>query len=144
MEIGRFNFPDDHYYDQQHSWGRLEGNILTQGMTDLGQKIAKEIVFVGFPRVGRQIRQGESYVSIESGKWVGHIMALVSGKVTAVNENLEEDASPINLSPYQAGWLTKIAIADSTELQNLMRVNSAEYLAFLEREQEKYAKLLGR
>jgi glycine cleavage system H protein len=143
MELSQLNFPDNLYYDRQHSWGRLEGNILIQGMTDFGQKIAKEIVFVGFPRLGRQVRQDESYISIESGKWVGHILAMVSGRVTAVNEDLEEDASPINFSPYEDGWLTRIEILNPDELQGLMQAGSAEYRAFLDQEQQKFANLLA-
>ena len=145
MEWSGFNFPDDLYYDDRHTWGLVEGNILTQGMTDFGQKIAKEIIFVGFPRIGRAVQQGDSYVSIESGKWVGRIPAMASGKVVAVNEDLEEDASPINFSPYKDGWLARIEIVGeaAAQLPGLMRADSAEYLAFLEQEKEKYASLLG-
>jgi glycine cleavage system H protein len=143
MEWNGFTFPDDLYYDEKHTWGRVEGDYIVQGMTDFGQKIAKEIIFVGFPRLGRQLKQGDSYVSVESGKWVGHILAPVSGKVTEVNEDLEIDASPINYSPYQEGWLTRIAIANPAELDHLMRAGSAEYEAFLAQEREKYASLLG-
>ncbi len=142
MNIAGFEFPDDLYYDKQHGWARVEGNVVVQGMTDFGQKIAQEIVFVEIPRVGREVQQGQTLMSLESGKWVGRIPAMVSGKVVEVNEELEWEPNLINESPFDEGWLVKIEMTDPAELENLMRADSPEFKAFIEEETEKYKDLL--
>ena len=142
MNIAGFEFPDDLYYDKQHGWARVEGNIVVQGMTDFGQKIAQEIVFVEIPRVGREVQQGQTMMSLESGKWVGRIPAMVSGKVVEVNEELEWEPNLINESPFDEGWLVKIEMIDPAELENLMRADSPEFQAFIEAEAVKYKEIL--
>jgi glycine cleavage system H protein len=143
MNIAGFEFPDDLYYDKQHGWARVEGDVVVQGMTDFGQKIAQEIVFVEAPRVGREVQQGQTFMSLESGKWVGRIPAMVSGKIAEVNEELEWEPNLINESPFDEGWLVKIEMADPAELDNLMRADSPEFQAFIEEEAEKYKEILG-
>lgn len=143
MKIAGIEFPDDLYYDKQHGWARVEGNLVTQGMTDFGQKIAQQIVFVEIPRAGREVRQGQTFMSMESGKWVGRIPAMVSGKIVEINEELEWEPNLINESPFDQGWLVKIEMADPSELDNLLRADSPEFKAFIEEEAEKYKELLG-
>ncbi|HEY76736.1 MAG TPA: glycine cleavage system protein H [Thermoflexia bacterium] len=143
MNIAGFEFPDDLYYDRRHGWARVEGKIVVQGMTDFGQRIAQEIVYVEVPRVGREVQQGQTLMSLESGKWVGRVPAMVSGKIVEVNEELEWEPSLINQSPFDKGWLVKIEMIDPTELKNLMRVDSPEFQAFIEEEVEKYREVLG-
>ncbi|HIE37524.1 MAG TPA: glycine cleavage system protein H [Anaerolineales bacterium] len=143
MNIAGIEFPDDLYYDRQHGWARVEGSVVVQGMTDFGQKIAQEIVFVEAPRVGREVQQGQTFMSMESGKWVGRVPAMVSGKIAEVNEELEWEPNLINESPFDEGWLVKIEMTDPAELGNLMRADSPEFKAFIEEEAEKYKELLG-
>ncbi len=143
MKISGIEFPDDLYYDRQHGWARVEGGVVVQGMTDFGQKIAKEIVFVESPSVGRAVTQGQTFMSMESGKWVGRVQAMVSGKITEVNGELEFDPTLINQSPFGDGWLVKIQMADAGELNNLLRANSPDFQAFIEGEAEKFRELLG-
>lgn len=143
MQIAGFEFPDDLYYDKQHNWARVEGNTIVQGLTDFGQRIAKEIVYVEIPPVGKAVTQGQTFMSMESGKWVGRVPALVSGKIVAVNEELEFEPSLINQSPFDQGWLVKIEMSNPAELNNLFRVDSPEFRAFIEAEAAKYKDLLG-
>ncbi len=143
MQIAGIEFPDDLYYDKQHNWARVEGNTVVQGMTDFGQRIAKEIVYVEIPPVGKAVTQGQTFMSMESGKWVGRIPALVSGKIIAVNEELEFEPSLINQSPFDQGWLVKIEMSNPAELDNLMRVDSPDFQAFIQEEAAKYKELLG-
>lgn len=143
MQIAGFEFPDDLYYDKQHNWARVEGNILVQGLTDFGQRIAKEIVYVEIPPVGKTVTQGQTFMSMESGKWVGRVPALVSGKIVAVNEELEFEPSIINQSPFDQGWLVKIEMSNPAELNHLFRADSPEFRAFVEEEVAKYKDLLG-
>jgi glycine cleavage system H protein len=143
MQISGYEFPDDLYYDKLHSWARVDGNVITQGMTEFGQAIAQEIVFVESPRTGRDVEQGQTFMSMESGKWVGRIAALVTGKIGEVNEELEWEPTLVNESPLENGWLVKIEMSDAAELDNLMKANSPEFKAFIEEEAEKYKDILG-
>jgi glycine cleavage system H protein len=143
MKIRGYEFPDDLYYDKLHGWARVEdGNVVTQGLTEFGQAIAQEIVFVEVPRSGRDVEQGQTFMSMESGKWVGRIAALVSGAVSEVNEELEWEPTLVNESPYDEGWLVKIEASDLSELENLMRADAPEWQAFIEEEAEKYKDIL--
>ncbi len=93
--------------------------------------------------MGKAVTQGQTFMSMESGKWVGRIPALVSGKIVAVNEELEFEPSLINQSPFDQGWLVRIEMSNPAELDNLFRVDSPEFRAFIEEEAAKYKDLLG-
>ena len=143
MQISGYDYPDDLYYDELHGWVKVEGNVVTQGLTVFGQAIAQEIVFVEVPRTGRDVEQGQTFMSMESGKWVGRIAALVTGKVAEVNEELEWEPTLVNESSYDEGWLVKIEMSDASELDNLMKADSPELKALIEGEAEKYKDVLG-
>jgi glycine cleavage system H protein len=143
MQIAGYDYPDDLYYDKLHNWGRVEGTVLVQGMTPFGQAIAQEIVFVESARPGREVKQGETFMSMESGKWVGRIPALASGKLLEANEELEFEPTLVNESPYEQGWLVKIEISDPAELENLMKADSAGLKELIETEAEKYKDILS-
>lgn len=143
MKIDRFEFADHLYYDKEHSWARAEGNTVVQGMSDFGQAIAQEIVYAEAPRVGRKVEQGQTFMSMESGKWVGRVKAIVSGTIQEANEGLEWEPTLLNESPYEDGWLVKIEMSDPAELENLMKADSAELEAFIKGEMEKYADVLA-
>lgn len=143
MEINGYKFPDDLYYDKSHDWVRLDGDVAIQGLSDFGQAIAQEIVFVEMPRTGREVKQGETFMSMESGKWVGRIPATVSGVIQEANGELEWEPMLVNESPYDEGWLVRIEVSDPSELDNLMTPESPEFRAFVEEEMEKYEEILG-
>jgi len=143
MNIAGIEFPEDLYYDRKHDWARVEGNRVVQGLTDFGQRIAQEIVFVEMPRVGREVEQDETFMSMESGKWVGRIPATVTGKILEANDELEWEPMLLNESPYDEGWLVEIEMADPSELDDLMRADSAEFKAFIEEQLEEYGEILS-
>jgi len=143
MQISGYEFPDDMYFDKLHGWVKVDGDTVIQGLTEFGQAVAQEIVFVESPRAGREVKQGDTFMSMESGKWVGRIAALVSGKITEANDELEWEPSLVNESPYDKGWLVKIEMADAGELGNLMKADSPELKAFIEEEADKYKEVLG-
>ena len=140
MEIGGYQFPDNLYYDRKHNWARVDGNQATIGITDFAQVIAGEILFAETPRTGRTIEAGKPFMSMESGKWVGRIKAIVSGKIVAVNEEIEFDSTILNKSPYDEGWVAIIELSDPSELDALLRAGDEEFQALLAAEKEKYGK----
>ena len=140
MKIGDYEFPDDLYYDRDHNWARVEDNIVTQGLSDFGQDLAGELVYVEVPRVGRKVEKGKPFMSMESGKWVGRVNAMVSGEIVEVNEELEWEPSLINESPYEKGWLVKIKAEDLGELEGYFRPADPAFAEFIAAEREKYGK----
>jgi len=142
MDIGGYNFLDERYYDKNHGWALVDGSTVTQGVTEFAQKISKDIVYVEVPRAGRTVEQGKTFMSMESGKWVGRIAAMVSGAIAEANEELEWDVAPINDDPLGEGWLAKVEASDLGELDNLMKTSDAEFKSFIESEIEKFKDIL--
>jgi len=140
MKIDNYTFPDELLYDKEHNWAHVEGNTVTQGLTDFGQSLAGEIVYAEVPRMGREVKMTEPFMSMESGKWVGRIKAVVSGKIVGVNEEIEWESTTINESPYQDGWLVKIEMSDPGELDSLLKVSDPAFTALIAAEREKYGK----
>jgi glycine cleavage system H protein len=138
MKIDRFDFPDDLLYDKEHNWARVEGNTATIGMTHFGQDLAGEIVYAEVPRVGRALTTGEPFMSLESGKWVGRVKAIVSGKIVEANEEIEWESTLINEDPYGKGWFAKVELG--AEPQGLLKASDPEFAAFIAAERSKYGK----
>jgi glycine cleavage system H protein len=138
MNIDRFTFPDDLLYDREHNWARIEGNVATIGLTDFGQDLAGEIVFAEVPRIGREITAGEPFMSLESGKWVGRVKAIVSGSIAEANEEIEWESTIINEDPYGEGWFAKVEVSGVPD--GLLNASDPEFSAFIAAEREKYDK----
>ena len=138
MNIDRFTFPDDLLYDREHNWARIEGNVATRGLTDFGQDLAGEIVFAEVPRIGREITAGEPFMSLESGKWVGRVKAIVSGSIAEANEEIEWESTIINEDPYGEGWFAKVEVSGAPD--GLLKASDPEFSAFIAAEREKYDK----
>ncbi|MFO7985771.1 MAG: glycine cleavage system protein GcvH [Desulfatiglandaceae bacterium] len=122
--IKGYNMPDELYYHEEHSWARVDGKKVTVGMTDMFQKEAGDIVFVDLPEEEDDVEQGETCGKIQSRKWIGKLVAPVSGEIAEINEDLEEDTSLINSDPYGKGWILVIEAEDeddlADELENLI------------------------
>jgi len=122
MEIEGYNFPDDLHYDKNHFWARVEGEVVVMGTTEFTSKLAGEITYVDLPEEEDEVSQGKPFCSIESGKWVGRVYAVISGEVSEINEDLEDEPEAINEDPYSA-WICKIKPSDiESELKNLMKI----------------------
>ena len=114
------NFPSDIMYHPEHTWARLEGDIVVVGISDYAQDQLGEVLYVEMPEVGDEVRQGEVFGSIESAKVVSDLYAPVSGEVVEINEALEDSPELTNESPYEDGWIIKVRIKDKEELNNLL------------------------
>ena len=120
MEIQGYNLPDDLYYEENHNWIRVEGDILVMGMDDFAQQMAGEIVYVQLPFEGKKLKKGKKFAQVESGKWLGKIFAPVNGKLIETNEELESSATLINQDCYGDGWMYKIQPDDMAEINELI------------------------
>lgn len=109
MKVRESEFPEGLYYHQEHAWAKVESpERVLIGMNDFFQKQAGEIVYVDLPFEDDEIKLGETCGKIQSGKWVGKLVAPVSGVVVEVNSALEDDPSLINKNPYGEGWIAAI------------------------------------
>lgn len=108
MEYAGYVFPDDLKFEKNHYWAKVDGDLVITGAGEFISKQSGEITFVDLPEEGDQLTQGKPYGSIESGKWVGRIYAVVSGEVAEVNSALEDEPEKINEDPYGEGWICKI------------------------------------
>jgi glycine cleavage system H protein len=112
-EVNSCNIPEDLLYViDKHVWARKEGDLVTVGMTDVAQHLAKSIIAVTVKRPGRALARGKSIATVESGKWVGPVPAPVSGQIAEVNTALETTPGLINSDPYGQGWVARLRPAD--------------------------------
>ncbi len=135
-EIKGYNMPDELYYHEEHSWARVEGAKVTVGMTDMFQKEAGDIVFVDLPEENDDVSQGETCGKIQSRKWIGKLVAPVSGEIEKINEDLEDDTSLINSDPYGDGWILVIKVEDEADLQAELKnlIHGDAVSAFVDKE----------
>jgi len=139
MEFEGYVFPDDLKYEKNHFWARMEGDLVITGATEFISKQAGEITFVDLPQEDDDLTQGKPYGSIESGKWVGRIYAVVSGVVAEINQVLEDEPEKINEDPYGEGWICKIKPSSlDSELASLMSPDE-NFRTFIGEEIEKIA-----
>jgi len=142
MKIEEYSFPDDLYYHKEHFWAKVEGDVATIGTTDFAQKLAGQVVYIELPSVGKAVEQGKPCGSMESGKWVGRIYSPLSGKIEAINSELEDTPELINESPYEGGWMCKIKTSNlQEELKNLIKSDSLQ--EFIKSEIERVKKTKG-
>lgn len=121
------NTPAELKYAASHEWARLEGDIVTVGITDHAQDALGDLVYVELPEVGAQVAAGDEAGVVESVKAASDIYAPVSGEVVAVNEALIDAPEIVNSEPYGDGWLYQIKVSDVSELDKLM--SAADYAA---------------
>jgi glycine cleavage system H protein len=114
------SYPDDLRYHPEHDWARVEGDSATFGVTWYAQDQLGEVVFFEPPAVGTQVAKDEPYTEVESVKAVSDVVSPLSGEVVEVNEVLKDTPEAINDDPYGAGWMVKVRLSDSSEVDDLM------------------------
>jgi glycine cleavage system H protein len=112
--------PTELLYTTEHEWVRVEGDFAFIGITDFAQSELGDIVFVELPEVDTEIKQGEVFGTVESVKTVSELYAPLTGKVVAVNNELEDAPEYVNTSAYEDGWMIKVEIANTAELDKLL------------------------
>jgi len=134
VKVQDYNLPDELFYHTEHAWARIESDgTVTVGMNDFYQKSAGDTTYIDLPFEGDEVEQGETCGKIQSAKWVGKFVSPVSGEILEVNEDLEDDCTLINKSPYSDGWIMKIKPSDlDSDKQNL--VTGDKIKSWLEKE----------
>ncbi|MGO9151986.1 glycine cleavage system protein GcvH [Mycobacterium sp.] len=113
------DIPADLHYTAEHEWVRRSGETTVRiGITDFAQSALGDVVFVQLPDVGSEVAAGESFGEVESTKSVSDLYAPVSGKVLAVNSDLDGSPQLVNSDPYGAGWLVDVQASDVAALES--------------------------
>ena len=127
--------PADLNYSKEHEWVRMESaDVAIVGITEFAQDSLGDVVFVELPEVESEVGQFEKMGEIESVKAVSDLYSPVSGSVVERNEALVDSPELVNDSPYDKGWMLRIAVANGSDLGKLM--SASEYESFLESEDQ--------
>lgn len=115
---------DGYRYTEKHEWVKIEGDTAIFGISDFAQNALGDIVFVDLPKVGKTVKQGQSFGTIESVKAAEDLYAPISGEVVEVNPAIAKDPAMVNKDAF-AAWMIKIKNVNSSEANSLM--DSAKY-----------------
>jgi glycine cleavage system H protein len=117
-------------YTKEHEWAKVEGDVVTVGVTDWAQEQLSDVVYVELPAVGKAVRQSDAFGVIEAVKTVSDLYAPVTGEIIEVNTSLADHPALVNESPYDKGWMIKLRAKDPREVEALL--DAAAYGALLE------------
>lgn len=117
-------------YTESHEWVQDNGDgTVTLGITDHAQEALGDVVFVELPETGRELNAGEEFGVIESVKAASDLYAPLAGEVVEINDSLEDAPETVNESPYEAGWILKLKLADASALEALLDADAYARLA---------------
>ena len=122
------NVPADLKYTKDHEWIKVDGDIATIGITDFAQSELGDIVYVEIETEGETLDAEEVFGSIEAVKTVSDLFMPIGGEVTEINEEIESNPEVINSDAYGNGWVIKIKISDTSELEGLMSAEAYQEL----------------
>jgi glycine cleavage system H protein len=119
------DYPATYKYTKEHEWIELSGKEGKVGITDYAQNSLGDIVFVDLPKVGSSVEKGKVFGSVESVKAVSDLYSPVSGKVTAVNEELTGSPEKINTDAHSS-WIMKVEVANAADASDLLSKDQYE------------------
>jgi glycine cleavage system H protein len=117
--------PSELKYTKSHEWVRVdEGGVATVGITDHAQELLGDLVFVELPEVGAELGAGAECAVVESVKAASDVYSPLTGQVIEVNEALADAPETINQDAYEEGWIYRMKVVDTAELDGLMDADS--------------------
>lgn len=123
------NIPENLLYTKDHEWVKVENDIATVGITDFAQGELGDIVFVEIETEGENLDQEATFGTVEAVKTVSDLFMPLSGEITEVNKTLETNPENVNSDAYGKGWMVKIKLSNTAELDGLM--DAASYKAMV-------------
>ena len=126
------NYPANLKYTKEHEWAKIDGNVVTVGITDHAQSSLGDIVFAELPSVGRTLKKGDTFGVVESIKAVSDLYSPATGKVVEVNAAIGDEPGQLNKDPHGKAWMVKIELTDQASIKDLMDADSySKYVASL-------------
>jgi glycine cleavage system H protein len=123
-------FPEELKYTKDHEWVKIQGDVAYVGITDFAQSELGDIVYVDIDTLDKQVSREEVFGTVEAVKTVSDLFSPLTGKVLEINKQLESSPETVNADPYGAGWMIKMSIDDTSEVDDLLTA-------------EQYADLVG-
>jgi len=120
-------YPNDLKYTKEHEWVRIVGTEAAVGITDFAQHQLGDVVYVDLPEIGRTLKQGDVFGTIESVKAVSELFSPISGQVIAVNSELANHPETVNSKPHEA-WMIRIRPSSAGEADALLDSTAYEQL----------------
>ncbi len=114
------NIPSELKYTKDHEWVKIEGDIVTIGITDFAQGELGDIVYVEVETVDETLEADEIFGTVEAVKTVSDLFLPLSGEIIEFNESLEDEPEKVNTDPYGQGWMVKVKCSDMSQVDNLM------------------------
>ncbi|MFT3922013.1 MAG: glycine cleavage system protein GcvH [Myxococcales bacterium] len=121
--------PKNLRYTKDHEWARLTGDIVEVGITGYAVEQLGDVTLVDLPEPGTKLVAHKRFGDIESVKTVSELFAPIAGEVVEVNEALKDQPELVNDSAYEKGWMVRLKVANSSELDALMDADA--YTAYL-------------
>ena len=121
---------DQVVYTKDHEWLKIEGNLVTIGITQFAQEQLGDVVFIELPEVGGELIAGDEAAVIESVKAAGEIAVPIDGVVVAVNEALVDQPDLLNSAPETEGWIFQLTPREDVEISNFM--DAEQYQQFIQ------------
>ncbi len=123
-------FPEGLFFAESDEWLKIEGDVVTLGISDYAQDALNDIVYVEFKEVGDAIASGDSFGSIESVKAASDVYSPVGGEIIEINSALEDEPELVNADPYGKGWMVKLRVSGTVDTSTLM--DTAKYREYCE------------
>jgi glycine cleavage system H protein len=122
------NIPAELKYTKDHEWVKVDGDVATIGITDFAQSELGDIVYVEVETEGETLNAEEVFGTVEAVKTVSDLFMPISGEVVEFNTELEANPESVNSDPYGAGWMIKVKVSDSSELDGLLSAEAYQAL----------------
>ncbi|MBL4709635.1 MAG: glycine cleavage system protein GcvH [Flavobacteriales bacterium] len=120
------NIPADLKYTSDHEWIKVEGDVVTIGVTDFAQGELGDIVYVEIETEGDTLEKGDVFGTVEAVKTVSDLFMPLKGEVIEINDGIESTPESVNNDPYGTGWMIKVKIGDASELEDLLSAEDYE------------------
>jgi glycine cleavage system H protein len=126
-KVGEYSLPDELYYHKDFCWAKVEGpECVRVGLIDFAQAQAGDITYIDLPFEGDEIVANGTCGKIQSSKWIGKLIAPISGTIVEINSDLESDATLVNQDCYGKGWIFTVRPSDlEAELKVLYHADAA-------------------
>lgn len=122
------NVPENLKYTKDHEWVRVEGDVAVIGITEFAQSELGDIVYVEVETEGESLDSEEVFGSVEAVKTVSDLYMPLSGEVIEFNESLEDAPETVNSDPYGEGWMIKVKMSDTAQLEDLLSAEAYKEL----------------
>jgi glycine cleavage system H protein len=122
------DFPEELKYTKNHEWVKVEGDTATIGITDFAQNELGDIVYVEIETEGEELDKDEAFGTVEAVKTVSDLYMPVSGTVQELNPKLEDAPETVNQDPYGEGWMIKVKMKDTSEVEQLLDASAYKEL----------------